>query len=152
MLEGRTKSHEMCGERVRTNHLRDWKLREGKGQQERRSCEDFLLTGISDNSIDDINKSCLEEFRSHWLCLENNNHQLWQCRRPERVLNKCVFQKIVRTPSFHQEMNWTKRHMANDSCFEQGLEKTIPDTPKGQTPIHLRDYQTFANRQWVAKS
>ncbi len=27
----------------------------------------------------------------------------------------------------------------------QGLEKTIPDTPKGQTPIHLRDKQLYAD-------
>ncbi len=27
----------------------------------------------------------------------------------------------------------------------QGLEKTIPDTPKGQTPIHLRDKQIYAD-------
>ena len=34
--------------------------------------------------------------------------------------------------------------------YQQGLEKSIPDTPKGQTPIHLRDMQLFAdNRQVV---
>ncbi|KIW18035.1 hypothetical protein PV08_02322 [Exophiala spinifera] len=78
------------------------------------------VTRCAASVIDDINKNCLEEFRAHWNCLENYNHQLYQCRRPERVLNRCVFQKI-------------------------GLEKTIPDTPKGQTPIHLRDKQTFAD-------
>jgi hypothetical protein len=31
----------------------------------------------------------------------------------------------------------------------QGLEKTIPDTPKGQTPIHLRDKQMFADPKYV---
>ena len=46
--------------------------------------------------LKDINENCLEEFRAHWNCLENFNHQLFQCRRPERVLNRCVFQKIVR--------------------------------------------------------
>lgn len=34
----------------------------------------------------------------------------------------------------------------------QGLEKTIPDTPKGVTPVHLRDYQIFANSPKVLKS
>ncbi|KAK5056734.1 hypothetical protein LTR84_012266 [Exophiala bonariae] len=84
------------------------------------------VTRCASSVIDDINKNCLEEFRSHWLCLENNNHQLWQCRRPERLLNKCVFNKI-------------------------GLEKVIPDTPKGQTPIHLRDWQTFANDRLILR-
>ncbi len=45
--------------------------------------------------INDINKTCLAEFRRHWACLEQNNQQLWQCRRPERQLNACVFEKLV---------------------------------------------------------
>jgi len=45
--------------------------------------------------IDDINKSCLEQFRSHWQCLDNNNHQLWQCRPREWKLNQCVFENLV---------------------------------------------------------
>jgi len=78
------------------------------------------VTRCASSVLADINKNCLEEFRTHWQCLENNNHQLWQCRRPERIMNRCVFQKI-------------------------GLEKTIPDTPKGQTPVHLRDKQLYAD-------
>lgn len=46
-------------------------------------------------SLEDINKSCLEEFRKHWMCLDNNNQQLWQCRKLERGLNKCVFDNLV---------------------------------------------------------
>ena len=46
-------------------------------------------------SLEDINKSCLDEFRKHWECLDNNNQQLWQCRRWERPLNKCVFDNLV---------------------------------------------------------
>jgi hypothetical protein len=46
-------------------------------------------------SIEDINKNCLEEFRKHWTCLDNNNQQLWQCRPAEWKLNDCVFSKLV---------------------------------------------------------
>lgn len=46
--------------------------------------------------LDDINKNCLDEFRKHWQCLDNNNQQLWHCRRPEQLLNACVFDKLVR--------------------------------------------------------
>jgi hypothetical protein len=49
-------------------------------------------------SLEDINKSCLEQFRAHWQCLENNNQQLWQCRPAEWKLNKCVFENLVRHP------------------------------------------------------
>jgi len=52
------------------------------------------LTGCS--SLDDVNKHCLQEFRKHWECLDDNNQQLWQCRRYERPLNKCVFESLVR--------------------------------------------------------
>lgn len=54
----------------------------------------FVLTGSLDR-IDDINKSCLDQFRAHWQCLDNNNHQLWQCRPAEWKLNKCVFENLV---------------------------------------------------------
>lgn len=53
--------------------------------------------------LKDINENCLEVFRAHWNCLDNNNHQMWQCRRPERVLNRCVFEKIVRS---HRQCSW----------------------------------------------
>ncbi|TPX11080.1 uncharacterized protein E0L32_007941 [Thyridium curvatum] len=78
------------------------------------------VTRCARSVLDDINKSCLEEFRKHWQCLDDNNQQLWQCRPAEWKLNKCVFEKI-------------------------GLEKTIPDTPKGKTPVHLRNKQIYAH-------
>lgn len=42
-----------------------------------------------------MNKHCLEDFRAHWECLDNNNHQLWQCRPAEWRLNRCVFHNLV---------------------------------------------------------
>jgi hypothetical protein len=48
-----------------------------------------------ENRLDDVNKHCLAEFRKHWECLDNNNQQLWQCRKFERPLNKCVFDNLV---------------------------------------------------------
>lgn len=51
---------------------------------------------LSIHRLNDITANCLTEFRAHYNCLEQYNHQLWQCRRPERVLNRCVFEKIVR--------------------------------------------------------
>jgi hypothetical protein len=46
--------------------------------------------------LEDVNKHCLTEFRKHWECLDNSNQQLWQCRKWERPLNKCVFDNLVR--------------------------------------------------------
>jgi hypothetical protein len=58
------------------------------------------------------------------------------------LLNRCVFNKIVgalKTPGVAQ------------LTLHQGLEKTIPDTPKGETPVHLRDFQIYADRQKVVR-
>ncbi|KAF7504773.1 hypothetical protein GJ744_001706 [Endocarpon pusillum] len=82
------------------------------------------VTRCAASVLKDINQHCLDEFRQNWNCLDNHNHQMWQCRRSERVLNRCVFEKI-------------------------GLQKVIPDTPKGDVPVHLRDKQLFANRRSV---
>lgn len=45
--------------------------------------------------IKDINTHCLQQFKAHWECLENNNHNLYECRGPEFSLNKCVFTNLV---------------------------------------------------------
>ncbi|KAF2160825.1 hypothetical protein M409DRAFT_28705 [Zasmidium cellare ATCC 36951] len=98
-------------------HCKD--LANGKGETE---ClkEGRKVTRCAASVIDDINKSCLEEFRKHWQCLDNNNQQLWQCRKLERGLNKCVFDNLK-------------------------LEKTIPGTPENETPVHLRKRQIYAH-------
>ncbi|KAH8879352.1 NADH dehydrogenase, alpha subcomplex, subunit 8 [Thozetella sp. PMI_491] len=78
------------------------------------------VTRCARNVIEDINKSCLEQFRAHWQCLDNNNHQLWQCRPKEWKLNQCVFENLK-------------------------LEKVVPDQPKQSTPVHLRTSQIYAH-------
>ncbi|KAK3331246.1 hypothetical protein B0H66DRAFT_93511 [Apodospora peruviana] len=81
------------------------------------------VTRCARSVIEDINKSCLEQFRTHWKCLDNNNHQLWQCRPAEWKLNKCVYEKV-------------------------GLEKVVPDQPANKTPVHLRPQQIYAHK-WI---
>ncbi|TGO29754.1 hypothetical protein BPAE_0011g00260 [Botrytis paeoniae] len=78
------------------------------------------VTRCARSVIEDVNKHCLEEFRKHWKCLDNNNQQLWQCRPQEWKLNKCVFDNLK-------------------------IEKVIPDTPVGETPVHLRKRQIYAH-------
>lgn len=103
MYEGGTKSHEVCGKRV-SRILRSWGRRklEHLGQETRtiiKKGEDGLASDGSLCShisrLTDINAACLEDFRRHWTCLDDNNQQLWQCRRAERKLNACVFEKLV---------------------------------------------------------
>ncbi|KAM5442367.1 ndufa8, NADH-ubiquinone oxidoreductase complex I 19kd subunit [Microsporum ferrugineum] len=80
------------------------------------------VTRCAASVIKDINTHCMQQFKAHWECLEQNNQQLWYCRKNESQLNSCVFEKL-------------------------GLKKTIPDTPAGQVPVHLRKKQIYANYQ-----
>ena len=98
-----------------------------------------------DDRLDDVNKHCLAEFRKHWECLDNNNQQLWQCRKFERPLNKCVFDNLVRQTA---KRIWTaiKPRFATDSLtILQKLEKKIPGAPENEIPVHERKRQIYAH-------
>ncbi|KAG7097480.1 hypothetical protein E1B28_004822 [Marasmius oreades] len=69
------------------------------------------VTRCATDLINKMRENCLSQFQEHWNCLENNNQEYYMCRKPERSLNKCMFEKL-------------------------GLTKTIPGTPPGQKPIH----------------
>ena len=75
--------------------------------------------GADIGSIDDVNKNCLDSFRAHWKCLENNNQQMWHCRLPEQILNTCVFESL-------------------------GIKKEIPGSPANELPVHERPKQIFS--------
>jgi NADH dehydrogenase (ubiquinone) 1 alpha subcomplex subunit 8 len=73
-----------------------------------------------------MRENCLAEFEKHWNCLEWNNQvkpntflriplhshnvvktQEYQyCRKPERALNKCMFEKLVRYILSFVLMQW----------------------------------------------
>ncbi|KAL2828410.1 hypothetical protein BDW59DRAFT_143078 [Aspergillus cavernicola] len=93
-------------------------LSNGRGELE---ClkEGRKVTRCAASVIKDINTHCLKQFNSHWECLENNNHRLWECRKAEMDMNSCVFEKL-------------------------GLKKTIPGAPENQVPVHLRPKQLYA--------
>jgi NADH dehydrogenase (ubiquinone) 1 alpha subcomplex subunit 8 len=113
-------------------------------------------------SIQDINTHCLQEFRKHWECLENGNHQLWQCRPAEWKLNKCVYDNLV-SPEyplvyvlilgkddmmafiFLPKATLGLVNYIDHTVFPQKIEKVIPDQPKTSTPVHLRPQQIFAD-------
>ncbi|KAH7931325.1 Ndufa8, NADH-ubiquinone oxidoreductase complex I 19kd subunit [Leucogyrophana mollusca] len=69
------------------------------------------VTRCATDLITKMRENCLEKFDAHWNCLELNNQEYFACRKPERALNKCMFDKL-------------------------GLTKTIPGSPQGKTPIH----------------
>ena len=103
--------------------------------------------GVSDwnNRLDDVNKHCLAEFRKHWECLDNNNQQLWQCRKFERPLNKCVFDNLVR---YAGRRIWSPdeiRHATDVLTTSQKLEKKIPGAPENEVPVHERKRQIYAH-------
>ncbi|KAF8638549.1 hypothetical protein AX17_002092 [Amanita inopinata Kibby_2008] len=72
--------------------------------------------------INKMREHCLQEFDAHWNCLEKNNQEYHYCRKPERVLNSCMFEKL-------------------------GLKKVIPGTPPGQKPVHEVEKPIFKAMQ-----
>jgi len=69
------------------------------------------VTRCATDLITRMRENCLTQFEAHWNCLEHNNQEYYLCRKPERSLNACMFEKL-------------------------GLTKTIPETPAGKKPIH----------------
>ena len=113
------------------------------------------------------------------MCLDDNNQQLWHCRRPEQLLNACVFDKLVRgalplslwlsltfslsgslsLPPFislslsRSALAYTITLIKNPFNIQK-LEKKIPGTPENETPVHLRDKQIFSHNlsSWRRKT
>ncbi|KAJ7739849.1 NADH dehydrogenase, alpha subcomplex, subunit 8 [Mycena metata] len=79
------------------------------------------VTRCATDLITKMRENCLEQFESHWGCLELNNQEYYRCRAPERALNSCVFEKL-------------------------GLLKVIPGTPEGRKQIH-EDENPILKRQ-----
>ena len=40
--------------------------------------------------------SCGDQWKAHWTCLENSNHEFSRCRKVEKPFNDCVFEQLVR--------------------------------------------------------
>lgn len=97
MYERGTEGHKMCCQCVRLSSS-------PIGEHSSSNCR-----------LKDINEHCLDEFRRHWNCLDNNNHQMWQCRRSERVLNRCVFEKIVGILSHSKASSLTRYRVCKKS-------------------------------------
>jgi hypothetical protein len=96
--------------------------------------------------IEDINKSCLEEFRAHYECLDNNNQQLWQCRPAEWRLNKCVFHNLVRN---HPQRPRMKPNMEKRIPLLSDADFAIPcrnSKRPSQTPLARSPYTSGHNR------
>ncbi|KAI0082527.1 NADH dehydrogenase, alpha subcomplex, subunit 8 [Panus rudis PR-1116 ss-1] len=80
------------------------------------------VTRCAQDLITKMRENCLAQWDEHWNCLEKNNQEYYMCRKPERTLNKCMFEKL-------------------------GLTKTIPGTPEGQTPIHEKKRPIYTGVQ-----
>ncbi|KAJ3568821.1 hypothetical protein NP233_g5464 [Leucocoprinus birnbaumii] len=80
------------------------------------------VTRCATDLINKMRENCLEQFEAHWKCLDRNNQEYYHCRKPERALNACMFEKL-------------------------GLTKTIPGSPSGQKPIHEVESPIFKSVQ-----
>ncbi|KAF2672052.1 hypothetical protein BT63DRAFT_476864 [Microthyrium microscopicum] len=97
---------------------------QGRGELECMK-EGRKVTRCAQSVLKDVTTHCLEQFRSHWQCLENNNHHYYDCRAPEWALNKCVYEKLP-----------------------DKLVKSIPGAPEDEVPIYLRNKHIHAKVPW----
>jgi len=80
------------------------------------------VTRCAIDLLERLRQNCAGEFKAHWECLDNRNYEYYRCRKQERALNSCVFEKL-------------------------GMKKVIPGTPQGQTPIHEVKKPIYKNVQ-----
>jgi len=80
------------------------------------------VTRCAADLIAKMRENCLQSFDQHWKCLELHNQEYYACRKEERTLNQCMFEKL-------------------------GLTKTIPGTPAGKVPIHEKTSPIFGRVQ-----
>ncbi|KDE03488.1 NADH dehydrogenase (ubiquinone) 1 alpha subcomplex 8 [Microbotryum lychnidis-dioicae p1A1 Lamole] len=76
------------------------------------------VTRCAQDLITKVRSTCLAEFNAHWECLERNNQEFYLCRKPERVFNSCVFEKLK-------------------------LAKNIPGSPEDRPQIHDKTWPIY---------
>lgn len=82
------------------------------------------VTRCAVSVLKELNKHCFDEFKLHYECLEQENHNLGGCRATEAIFNKCVFDKM-------------------------GLEKKIPGVDE---QIHTKASRIYAGTGFDKKS
>lgn len=70
----------------------------------------------------------------------HSSQELYLCRKAEKPLNKCVFEKMVRPCCLHMKL-----HIIANCTVDilQGLKKEIPGTPEGKAPIHEKKVREY---------
>jgi len=80
------------------------------------------VTRCAADLIAKMRENCLQSFDQHWQCLELNNQEYFACRKEERTLNQCMFEKL-------------------------GLKKSIPGIPSGSIPINEKKNPIYVRLQ-----
>ncbi|KAH6914599.1 NADH-ubiquinone oxidoreductase subunit [Coprinopsis sp. MPI-PUGE-AT-0042] len=52
------------------------------------------VTRCTQDILTKMQQNCMEQFQAHFECLERNNQEYYLCRKPERKLNSCMFEKL----------------------------------------------------------
>ncbi|GAC75642.1 hypothetical protein PANT_16d00079 [Moesziomyces antarcticus T-34] len=76
------------------------------------------VTRCARDLIKKLSDSCGKEWEAHYQCLEQHNQEFYRCRKPEKSLNQCVFDKLK-------------------------LAKNIPGSPEGQAQVHEKKNPVF---------
>ncbi|KNZ59782.1 NADH dehydrogenase (Ubiquinone) 1 alpha subcomplex 8 [Puccinia sorghi] len=108
------------------------------------------VTRCAQEAITKIKAACLDQFTSHWKCLDRNNHGFEFCRKPERDLNACLFQKLV-SLHFVVKKNPQKTMPSVSPVPNHSIQKRDPgharrtDTDSREEEPDLRAHPTIIN-------
>jgi len=80
------------------------------------------VTRCAQDVLTQLRANCETVWNAHWKCLENNNQEYNRCRKLEKSLNGCAFDKLK-------------------------FDKQIPGLREGEVPIHLKENPIFKGIQ-----
>lgn len=82
------------------------------------------VTRCAIDVLNKLNQHCFDEFKLHYECLEQNNHNMGHCRASEKVFNKCVLQNLKLSkhiPGVNEQI-----HLKENPIYQGGSnDKTV---------------------------
>ncbi|KAJ8142762.1 hypothetical protein OY671_004107 [Metschnikowia pulcherrima] len=80
------------------------------------------VTRCAVSVLNDLNKYCFDEFKLHYECLEQENHQLGSCRATEKIFNKCVFDNLKlekKIPGADEQIHTKENRIFSGTGYDQ---------------------------------
>lgn len=94
------------------------------------------VTRCAISVLKDLNKYCFDEFKLHYECLEQENHNLGGCRATEKIFNKCVFDNLKlekKVPGVKEQIFTKMDRIYAGTGYDQTAAKAFLDAKKTES-------------------